>query len=43
MNHFMERLIFCSFAENTGILSGKNLFSDTMEQMSARMPRICMK
>ena len=35
MNHFLARLIFCFFAEDTGIFKGDNLFSDTVEQMSA--------
>lgn len=35
MNHFMARLIFCFFAEDTDIFHGKNLFSQTIEQMSA--------
>lgn len=36
MNHFMARLIFCFFAEDTDIFAGKDLFTDTIEQMSAR-------
>jgi len=36
MNHFMARLIFCFFAEDTGIFQGDNLFTATIEQMSAR-------
>ena len=36
MNHFMARLIFCFFAEDTDIFSGKDLFMDTVEQMSDR-------
>lgn len=36
MNHFMARLIFLFFAEDTDILNGKNLFTATVEQMSAR-------
>ena len=36
MNHFMARLIFCFFAEDTDIFSGKDLFIDTVEQMSER-------
>ena len=36
MNHFMARLIFCFFAEDTDIFSGESLFTDTIEQMSAR-------
>lgn len=35
MNHFMARLIFCFFAEDTGIFSGTRLFTDTIERMSA--------
>jgi hypothetical protein len=35
MNHFMARLIFCFFAEDTGIF-GKGLFTRTVEQMSER-------
>ena len=36
MNHFMARLIFCFFAEDTDIFSGTHLFTDTINQMSAR-------
>ncbi len=36
MNHFMARLIFCFFAQNTDIFIGKGLFSDTIAQMSAK-------
>jgi len=36
MNHFMARLIFCFFAENTDIFSGNRLFTTTVEQMSER-------
>ncbi|MGI1678075.1 MAG: N-6 DNA methylase [Cellvibrionaceae bacterium] len=36
MNHFMARLIFCFFAEDTDIFRGDNLFTATIEQMSAR-------
>ena len=36
MNHFMARLIFCFFAEDTDIFLGDNLFTATIEQMSAR-------
>jgi hypothetical protein len=36
MNHFMARLIFCFFAEDTDIFSGKNSFTDTIDRMSAR-------
>ena len=34
MNHFMARLIFCFFAEDTDIFNGKGLFTATIEQMS---------
>lgn len=34
MNHFMARLIFCFFAEDTDIFNGTGLFTDTIEQMS---------
>lgn len=36
MNHFMARLIFCFFAEDTDIFFGGSLFTATIEQMSAR-------
>ncbi len=36
MNHFMARLIFCFFAEDTGIYGGKGRFTETVAQMSAR-------
>lgn len=36
MNHFMARLIFCFFAEDTDIFHGKDLFTQTVEQMSER-------
>ena len=35
MNHFMARLIFCFFAEDTDILNGQGLFTDTIARMSA--------
>lgn len=35
MNHFMARLIFCFFAENTDIFNGIGLFTSTIKQMSA--------
>jgi len=35
MNHFMARLIFCFFAEDTDIFNGQGLFTDTIERMSA--------
>ncbi|MGD9740380.1 MAG: class I SAM-dependent DNA methyltransferase, partial [Bauldia sp.] len=34
MNHFMARLIFCFFAEDTDILHAPRLFTATVEQMS---------
>lgn len=34
MNHFFARLIFCFFAEDTGIFNGNNLFTKTVERMS---------
>jgi hypothetical protein len=36
MNHFMARLIFCFFAEDTDIFHGDNLFTATIDQMSDR-------
>lgn len=36
MNHFMARLIFCFFAEDTDIFNGADLFTGTVEQMSDR-------
>lgn len=36
MNHFMARLIFCFFAEDTGIFNDEGLFTRTVEQMSER-------
>ena len=36
MNHFMARLIFCFFAEDTDIFVGKGRFTETVEKMSAR-------
>ncbi len=35
MNHFMARLIFCFFAEDTDIFLEEGLFTRTVEQMSA--------
>jgi hypothetical protein len=35
MNHFMARLIFCFFADDTDIFAGKGLFTDTVAKMSA--------
>ena len=34
MNHFMARLIFCFFAEDTSIFPDENLFTGTVEKMS---------
>jgi len=34
MNHFMARLIFCFFAEDTDIFHASGLFTRTIEQMS---------
>lgn len=36
MNHFMARLIFCFFAEDTDIFPGATLFTVTVDQMSER-------
>lgn len=36
MNHFMARLIFCFFAEDTDIFEKSTLFTSTVEQMSAK-------
>ncbi|MGX1692290.1 class I SAM-dependent DNA methyltransferase [Brevundimonas naejangsanensis] len=36
MNHFMARLIFCFFAEDTDIFFGERLFTGAVEQWSAR-------
>ncbi|MFP4386970.1 MAG: class I SAM-dependent DNA methyltransferase, partial [Alphaproteobacteria bacterium] len=35
MNHFLARLIFCFFAEDTDIFASDNLFTSTIEKMSA--------
>jgi len=35
MNHFMARLIFCFFAEDTNIFNGDDLFTGTVQQMSS--------
>jgi hypothetical protein len=35
MNHFMARLIFCFFAEDTNIFHSDGLFTSTVQQMSA--------
>jgi hypothetical protein len=34
MNHFMARLVFCFFAEDTDIFDGQKLFTQTVEKMS---------
>ena len=36
MNHFMSRLIFCFFAEDTGIFNRTGLLSQTIENVSER-------
>lgn len=36
MNHFMARLIFCFFAEDTDIFASSELFTSTIERMSNR-------
>ena len=36
MNHFMARLIFCFFAEDTDIFIGKGKFTEIVAQMSER-------
>jgi hypothetical protein len=36
MNHFMARLVFCFFAEDTDIFNGEGLFTHTVDQMSQR-------
>ncbi len=36
MNHFMARLIFCFFAEDTNIFVGENLFTATVNTFSKR-------
>jgi len=36
MNHFMARLIFCFFAEDTDIFKESGLFTKTVERMSER-------
>lgn len=34
MNHFLARLIFCFFAEDTDIFKNDNLFTDTIQKIS---------
>lgn len=36
MNHFMARLIFCFFAEDTDIFNGKDIFTNAIEQITAK-------
>jgi hypothetical protein len=36
LNHFFARLIFCFFAEDTGIFDGTRLFTGTVERMTER-------
>ena len=36
MNHFMARLVFCFFAEDTDIFNGEGLFTRTVDQFSER-------
>lgn len=36
MNHFMARLVFCFFAEDTDIFPGATLFTSTVDRMSER-------
>ena len=36
MNHFMARLIFCFFAEDTNIFNGAGMFTQTIDRMSER-------
>ena len=36
MNHFMARLIFCFFAEDTDIFNGSSVFTSAIETMSAK-------
>ena len=36
MNHFMARLVFCFFAEDTDIFDGGGVFTQTIERMSER-------
>lgn len=34
MNHFLARLIFCFFAEDTDIFNGNDVFTDTVQKIS---------
>jgi hypothetical protein len=36
VNHFMARLVFCFFAEDTDIFQGAGLFTKTLEEMTER-------
>ncbi|MEA9977123.1 MULTISPECIES: class I SAM-dependent DNA methyltransferase [unclassified Pseudomonas] len=36
MNHYMARLVFCFFAEDTDIFNGEGLFTRTVDQYSER-------
>ena len=36
MNHFMARLVFCFFAEDTGIFSDTGMFTQAVDRMSDR-------
>jgi hypothetical protein len=36
MNHFMARLVFCFFAEDTAIFNGEGLFTRTVDRFSER-------
>lgn len=36
MNHFMARLVFCFFAEDTEIFKSKDLFTSTIETVTSR-------
>jgi hypothetical protein len=36
LNHFFARLIFCFFAEDTNIFTGRRLFTDTVEKYTDR-------
>lgn len=36
MNHFMARLVFCFFAEDTDIFNGEGLFTQTVDRFSDR-------
>jgi hypothetical protein len=40
LNHFMARLIFSFFAEDTNIFHGERLFTSTIEQMTKGAPEI---